>query len=309
MTPVAIADPGPMATVAAPLDAPRVPLSWSLIGLCAGLVWSLGLITLRWADESDAFQYLIWRSLAIVIVLESIAFLRRQRAMVPQAFGSGRLMLLTCACLLLASIAFVYALKTTTPANAAFLASLAPLLAVVLAKFTLREPLTRVTIVAVGVAFIGLLITLGADLDSGSMAGNLAALASAFGLAGYAVCVRAGSRRDWSPVMVGYALVLIVICLVVVTVSGEGALVPATDIALAMFHGGVFIVVGTTLFNLASRRIGAVPLAVFAQTEMVFVPLWGFLVLHERPSATSLLGGAVIFVAVFGKALIDARSR
>ena len=48
-------------------------------------------------------------------------------------------------CLLLASIAFVYAVKTTTPANAAFLASITPLVAVLLAKVTLGEPLTRVT--------------------------------------------------------------------------------------------------------------------------------------------------------------------
>ena len=51
-------------------------------------------------------------------------------------------MLLACAWLLLASIAFVYAVKTTTPANAAFLSSITPLVAVLLARVTLREPLT-----------------------------------------------------------------------------------------------------------------------------------------------------------------------
>ena len=82
---------------------------------------------------------------------------------------------------------------------------------------------------------------------------------------------------------------------------------PAEDIALAVLHGGVFIVVGTTLFNIASRQIPAVAMAVFAQTEMLFVPIWALIILDERPSTQSLVGGAIIFAAVVGKALIDAR--
>ena len=77
-------------------------------------------------------------------------------------------MLIACGCLLLASIAFVYAVKNTTPANAAFLASIAPLVAVVLARFTLGEPLTVVTIVAVAVASVGLVVTVAGDLGAGA---------------------------------------------------------------------------------------------------------------------------------------------
>ena len=66
---------------------------------------------------------------------------------------------------------------------------------------------------------------------------------------------------------------------------------PAEDIALAMMHGGVFIVVGTTMFNIASRQVPAVAMAVFAQTETLFVPIWALLVLGERPSTQSLFGG------------------
>ena len=48
-------------------------------------------------------------------------------------------------------------------------------------------------------------------------------------------------------------------------------------------------------------------MAVFAQTEMLFVPIWAFLVLSEQPTTASLLGGLLIFGAVIGKALYDAR--
>ena len=45
--------------------ATRVPLVASVIAVGAGLVWSLGALMARIADRTDAWQYLIWRSVAI----------------------------------------------------------------------------------------------------------------------------------------------------------------------------------------------------------------------------------------------------
>jgi drug/metabolite transporter (DMT)-like permease len=285
----------------------HIPLLASLIALSSGVVWSFGAVTARLADGSDAFQYLIWRSVAILVVIEAVALIRRRGPVMPLAFRSGGTMLLACGCLFLASIAFVYAVKTTTPANAAFLASVTPLVAVLLAKVVLGEPLTRVTIIAVAVAFVGLLITVVGDLQAGSLTGNVAALLSSVGFAGYAVCLRTDARRDWSPVMPGYALMMIAVCAVIVLAKGEALVPPAADVGYATVHGGVFIIGGTMLFNIASRQIPAVPMAVFAQTEMLFVPVWAFLVLSETPKPATLIGGAIIFAAVLGKALLDAR--
>ena len=286
-----------------------MPLVASLAALGSGVVWSFGAILARLADDADAFQYLIWRSIAIVVVIEAAAVVRRKPGATLAAFRSGPMMLLACAGLLLASIAFVYAVKTTTPANAAFLSSITPLVAVLLARVTLREPLTVATIVAVAVAFVGLVITVIGDLDAGSTPGNVAALLAAVGFAGYAVCVRTDLRRDWSPVLPGYAVMMIVLCTAITAIGGKTLVPPAIDIGLAAIHGGVFIVVGTLLFNYGSRQIPAVAMAVFAQTEMLFVPVWAFLVLSEQPTTASLLGGLLIFGAVIGKAVYDARPR
>jgi drug/metabolite transporter (DMT)-like permease len=287
----------------------RISFVASLIALSSGIVWSFGAVTARLADGSDAFQYLIWRSVAIIAVIETIALARRRPAGVPRALAAGWVMRLACASLLLASIAFIFAVKNTTPANAAFLGSLAPLVAALLAKVVLSEPLTPVTIAAVVVAFVGLCITAAGELDGGRLAGNVAALLASVGFAGYAVCLRTDPHRDWSPVLPGYALVMIGVCAAITLVNGEPLVPPASDIAYAVFHGAVFIVVGTMLFNLASRQIPAVSMAVFAQSEMLFVPIWAFLVLGEQPRPTALIGGTIIFGAVIGKAILDARRR
>ena len=151
----------------------HIPLGASLLALASGAVWSFGAIAARLADDADAFQSLIWRSVAIIAVVEVVALARRRPPVTPQAFRSGGMMLLASACLLLASIAFVYAVKNTAPANAAFLASITPLVAVVLARITLGETLTPVTILAVAVAFVGLVVTVAGGRGAGAMVGDI----------------------------------------------------------------------------------------------------------------------------------------
>lgn len=300
---------GPVASSAVATHGEGVPLMASMFALASGVVWSFGAVTARLADHSDAFQYLIWRSVGIIVVIEAVARLRGRPAVTPTAFRSDGIMVLACVCLLVASLAFVYAVKTTTPANAAFLASMTPLIAVLLARVTLGEPLAPTTIWAVGLALVGLCVTVASDVGAGSLAGNVSALMSSVGFAGYAICLRTDQRRDWSAVMPGYGVMMIAICGAVTMVKGEPFAPPAADITYAVVHGGVFIIVGTLLFNVASRQIPAVAMAVFAQSEMLFIPVWALIVLSERPRAMTLVGGAIIATAVIGKAVIDARAR
>jgi drug/metabolite transporter, DME family len=286
----------------------RIPIVASLLALGAGAVWSLGGITAKVADGADPFQYLVWRSVAVIVVVEALSFLQRKPAPTLAAYRSGRTMIIANVMLFIASFGFVYAVKTTSPANAAFLGSTVPIFGALLAWVILRERLNWVTIVAIVVAFIGLLVTVVGDLGSGTMVGNLAALSSAVGFAGYTVCVRSDRARDWSPVLPGYAVMMVVVCGAVTLAKGNPLVPPTGDLLLALFHGGVIIVLGTYMFNHASKQVPAAVMTLFAQTEMVLVPVWSITLLGERPKTMVLLGGCIIFVAILGKAIYDART-
>jgi len=286
----------------------RIPIVASLLALGAGAVWSLGGITAKVADGADPFQYLVWRSVAVIVVVEALSFLQRKPAPTLTAYRSGRTMIIANVMLFIASFGFVYAVKTTSPANAAFLGSTVPIFGALLAWVILRERLNWVTIVAIVVAFIGLLVTVVGDLGSGTMVGNLAALSSAVGFAGYTVCVRSDRARDWSPVLPGYAVMMIVVCGTVTLAKGNPLVPPTGDLLLALLHGGVIIVLGTYMFNHASKQVPAAVMTLFAQTEMVLVPVWSITLLGERPKTMVLLGGCIIFVAILGKAVYDART-
>ena len=107
--------------------------------LSAGAVWSFGTVLARVADGSNAFQYLIWRSLGIIAVVEAWALATGRPQSTLRAFTSGRRVMAANVALLLASIGFVCAVKTTSPANAAFLGATAPLFGVVVARVFLGE--------------------------------------------------------------------------------------------------------------------------------------------------------------------------
>lgn len=290
------------------MSSTRIPIVASLLALGAGAVWSLGGITAKVADGADPFQYLVWRSVAVIVVVEVLSFLQRKPAPTLTAYRSGRTMIIANVMLFIASFGFVYAVKTTSPANAAFLGSTVPIFGALLAWVILRERLNWVTIVAIVVAFIGLLVTVVGDLGSGTMVGNLAALSSAVGFAGYTVCVRSDRDRDWSPVLPGYAVMMIVVCGTVTLAKGNPLVPPTGDLLLALLHGGVIIVLGTYMFNHASKQVPAAVMTLFAQTEMVLVPVWSITLLGERPKTMVLLGGCIIFVAILGKAVYDART-
>ena len=282
----------------------RLPVVPSLLALGTGVVWSLGIVTARKANHSDAFQYLIWRSIGVIFVIEAIGLWRRQPGRMFIAWRSGRVMAAANLGIFLASIAFVYAVKTTTPANAAFLSSLTPLVAMVFATF-LGERLTRSTIIALAVGFTGLVVTVFGDLGAGNMKGNVAAFASSIGFALYATCVRTDRTRDWSPVLAGYCALMVVVCSIITVANGRELFPPAADMAYALVHGAVLIVVGTLMFNEASKHVPTVPMTAFTQTEMAFAPLWGIILLDLHPKGWTLVGGAIIFAAVVGKAAYD----
>ena len=278
-----------------------------MMALSAGAVWSFGAITARLADHSDTFQYLAWRSLGIIAVIEVWHLVRGRSSQTLAAYTSGRRMLLANLALLVASIGFVYAVKTTSVANAALLGATTPLFGVAAARAFLGERLNWRTITAIAVAFMGLAIMLVGDLEAGGVVGDLAAISAAIGFALYTTIVRSAPDRDWSPVLPGYAIVMVAICVAVTLANGNTLVPPALDIGLAVIHGGLFVVAGTLLYNGASRTVPAATMTVFAQTEMVLVPVWGFLVLAERPAPGTLLGGSIILAAVVGKAVLDAR--
>jgi DME family drug/metabolite transporter len=292
--------------------APAARSYWTgaLLALFAGTMWSFGGITVRFAPHADPWQYLVWRSIGLFAATEAWNLLQGRGLLIGRFLTGGWLGFAAACCLSLASISFIYALKETSIANALFLASVTPLLSMVLARFILGERMTMASLVAIGLAVAGLAVMVGgmggAGADRSSWLGNLGALVSSLAFAFYSICVRLAPGRDFSPTLPGLALVSFVICTSVTLLQGKTLVPPPQDIAMAMLHGAVFIGIGVACFNAAATQIPAVGLTVLAQTETILSPLWAYLILGETPSAATLAGGALILAGVLVSAFAGA---
>jgi drug/metabolite transporter (DMT)-like permease len=91
--------------------------------------------------------------------------------------------------------------------------------------------------------------------------------------------------------------------------AGEGLAVSAYDLALACGLGLVQLGLGMTLFTYGSKTVPAAELALLAMTEVVLGPVWVWLVLGETAGPWTLVGGAVLMVAIAANALSGIRRK
>ncbi|MDD1633130.1 MAG: DMT family transporter [Methylococcaceae bacterium] len=79
------------------------------------------------------------------------------------------------------------------------------------------------------------------------------------------------------------------------------------SVAAILVLGIVQIGIPSILIAFAIRRISAVSANLIAVIEPVLNPVWVFLVLGEYPGMNTIIGGAVILLAVTGVSMISAR--
>ena len=263
----------------------------------SGVVMSLGAPLVRLLEEATTWQFLTYRSFAIVVML-SVALLWRYRLAVgAELVRSGMTAVLAGLLLGVTFVSIVFALLSTTIANALFMLSTAPLLTALLGHFFLGEAVGRFSWIAIGAALCGAFVMLGDGLRHGDAFGDLAGLTAAVSFAGYSVVLRAGKNQDMLP-SVFYGGLFSGITAAVTGLLSTGLAASAWDVGVSFAYGSVGIAGGLALYTLGSRHVPAVELNVLSLGEMVLAPLWVLIAFAEVPSVTTLLGGTIIIFAV-----------
>ena len=217
-----------------------------------------------------------------------------ERGRVVQAFRSvGLAGVAVALCVATASASFISALNHTSVARVLFILAVAPVLAALLARVALGEPITRRTVVAMVVALAGLTLMLGAP-GEGSLAGDglsfLAALAFALSI------VITRWRRDVS--MAPAACLSQAILLVAFLPFASAGEIGGDDVVWLAALGIGQIGLGFVLFAVGARLIPAAQVGLITLLEVVLGPVWVWLALDERPSTLTLVGGAIVIVAI-----------
>ena len=208
----------------------------------------------------------------------------------------GRAGLAFAACTAVASASFIAALNMTSVAHVLFIQAVSPLLAALLAWIALREPVSRRSWIAMLVALLGVGVMVGAP--TGNELGNALPLLMALAFAVSIVIAR--RRRDVS-MAPATCLAQILILLGAAPFSHPGA-VGGHDLVFLIALGAGQIGLGLALLTVGARLIPAAEIATLSLLEVVLGPLWVWLAVAERPSAATLVGGAIVIAAVIVQA-------
>lgn len=274
----------------------------------AGILWSVMGLTLRLVDQASVWQILLWRPIGMIPVLAGFVWWR-SGGLIRPLVQTGRAGIIGGLGLVMAFGGAVYAIQTTTIANAVFLFSATPFFSAVLGWVLLREPVRTATWAAIAVAVLGMAITVREGVSGGALAGNLAAIGSALGFAIFTITLRWGKLADMLPAVILGGLFSMAVAAAVLTAQGLSLVPPWQDIGIIVAAGAVSLGVGLTLFTFGSRVVPAAEATLLTMLEVILGPVWVWLLLGESASPMTFVGGAVVLGAVVMNAVTGLRLR
>ncbi len=273
----------------------------------ATLFTSIAGVVLRLVEEADGWQVLFYRSAALVVtLLPFIAW--RYGAGAGAAFRAiGRSGLMVAICLAGAFSLFIFALLETTVANVVFTVGLSPFFAAVFAWVVLREALAPSTLAAMAVSLAGIGLMVGDGLARGTLLGNALALGACLCYAAALVAMRKGQAVDMIPAVCLAGLLAALVAAVAALGAPAGLAVSGRDLGLAASLGVVQLGFQYILLTVAIRQVPAAEVALIGRASLVLAPIWVWLGVGEVPSALTLAGGAVIFLAITSHGVLAIR--
>ena len=297
------------------VDAPTVispTLSYPrgvLLVLLAGVCWSTMGLGIRSMEVANVWQILFYRSCALTPFLFAIIALRSGGRPLAVIRKAGIAAVIGGLGLVVAFTGGIYAIQTTTVANAMFLFATAPFMAALLGRLVLGEEVRSATLIAAAVALVGIVMMVAEGISLGFMRGNVAAIVSALGFAVFTVALRWGKLEDMLPAVFLSGIFAILATGAVCLLSGYTLAIPANDVAIALALGVFQVGAGLVLYTIGSRAVSAAELAFLTQIEVVLGPLWVWLFLGETAGLYTLAGGAILMGAIAGNAISGIRRK
>jgi drug/metabolite transporter (DMT)-like permease len=300
-----------MTTTSAPttITAEGGPASGYLLVILAGVLWSTVGIGIRLIEDALVWQILLYRSVGLSVLLYLVIRLRSGRDPLRLAVQGGWPALIGGTALVAAYAGGIYAIQTTSVADALLLFASAPFMAAILGWLVLREPVRPRTWAAIAVACGGIVVMVGDSSGTSSPIGNAAALLSAFGFAVFTIALRWGRAGDMLPAVFVSGLLAIVVMTVICLAMGLPLVLSPRDGAIATGMGVFQVGAGLIVYTIGSRHVPAAELTLLSLAEVVLGPLWVWLFLSETISPRTAIGGAILLTAIAANALMGMRRK
>ena len=280
-----------------------------LLVLLAGVFWSTMGLGIRQIEYANVWQILLYRSISLATFLFILISLRSGLRPFTTIRRVGSAGVIGGFGLVFAFAGGIYAIQTTTVANAMFLFASAPFFAAILGWIILRESVRRSTWIATAVAIIGIGIMVIDGISAGHIIGNSAALLSALGFAVFTIALRWGKLEDMLPAVFLAGVFAVMVSLIVCFSSGYALTLSVNDAGIAFALGVFQVGMGLAIYTIGSKVVPAAELALLSMTEVLLGPFWVWLFLGELTSAYTMTGGLILLLAIAGNALTGLRRK
>ncbi|RUM04399.1 DMT family transporter [Rhizobium anhuiense] len=262
--------------------------------ISSAVLWSTAGLFVRIADM-DVWSMVAWRSAFSFVTLGAFVLIRRRwtKKGVKGTFGMPGVV--ACVVSTVAAITYVASLQRTTVANVMTVYATLPFVATGIAFLWLHDPVTYRFVIAGCLAFLGVVISVGAAMSANDLLGILAAFIMTAGCATQIVIAKRFPSMDSTMMTVLAALACFCIALPLMQYS-----IPTSTQLLACAFYGIFTTgIGYVLLLLGSRRIGSGEAGLLSMLDVILGPIWVWIFYSEEITLPVLLGGAVVLTSVF----------
>lgn len=269
--------------------------------ILAGMIWGTSFVAGKMGvDSIDPYLFTALRSavsalsiLPLLVLYDFDYSIFRNKAVWGIAF-------MNAAGLLLQNIG----LTGTTASKTVLLVDINVVIVAVLAALILKERLNRRVVIGLvlGMGGVFLIATKGdlSNLGGGTFLADLTVFAAGVAWALYIVFTTKELKKGYQLVHFTCAMILLTAVFAVpvgLTMASE-LRVNEGGVALAIYTGVFCTTVAFLLYNHGLRSLGATTTSLILLVEMVFGLLFSFLLLGERPDGITIIGGALILLAI-----------
>jgi len=272
--------------------------------VASGFFLSTSGIALRIIEQANGWQILFYRSIALSVTILLILVFQKRSRFFDEFRGLGWNDFLLAVFLGTGFVAYVFALLYNTVANALFIFSCAPFIAGFLGWILLGERVAKRTWFAIGVAMVGLAVMVVSELTVSHYLGTLIALWIPISYAASIIAVRRSKRDN----------MLVALCLAGIVAGGLSAIfvtdyaLTSRDLIISLYLGVFQVGVGFTLVVLGSRYVPAAQVGLLALVEPILAPVWAWMGVGEVPATATIVGGTIIFLAIFSDGILNIKS-
>ena len=192
------------------------------------------------------------------------------------------------------NITFIISIQNTNVANTLIMVAMAPMLSAVLATLFLKENSSKETWIAIFITFFSVAFIFYDSLQLGNILGDIFGFITALGLAINANLARYAKNRDLVPSAVLGKLCVAIFAFFFV----ENFELIETDLIVIPAMCVMCVAIPFVMVTIAPRFISAPEVNLFFLLEVIIGPIWVWMIISEKPSIETIVGGVVIIITI-----------